>query len=139
MKVKLLHKDAKTPFKSTKQSSGYDVVATKDVYVWAARGVIKVPLGIAIEVPPGYELQIRSKSSLAAKGLMLANGIGTIDSDYRGEITALLYMLSGDIKIKKGEKIVQLVVQKIPDINIEQVDDLSNTERGSGGFGSTGK
>jgi dUTP pyrophosphatase len=137
MRIKLLHKDAKLPKRMTPGSSGFDVFVLTDLTISDTIGVVKIPLGISCEVPPGFEVQLRIRSSLASKGLILANGIGTIDSDYRGEVCALVYSLKGDIKIFKGERIAQLVLAKLPEIDVEEVAELNSTVRDVGGFGST--
>lgn len=100
-----------------------------------------VPTGIFIAVPPGHEAQIRARSGLAAKhGIGLANGIGTIDADYRGEIKVLLVNLSKEsFEIKDGERIAQLVIAKYEQIKWQEVETLEETKRGKNGFGSTGQ
>lgn len=99
-----------------------------------------VPTGLYIAIPEGYEGQIRGRSGLALKsGITLANGIGTIDSDYRGEVKVILINLGTEpFEIKNGDRIAQLVLIKYEKINFELVDDLDNTKRGEGGFGHTG-
>lgn len=101
---------------------------------------LKVPLGFKIQLPPGWELQVRARSGNADNsGIMMTNGIGTIDSDYRGEVTALLYNSSDDpFPIEDGDRIAQVCVQPTYQIGWNVVDKLEETERGEGGFGSTG-
>ena len=100
-----------------------------------------VPTGLFIELPQGYEAQVRPRSGLAIKhGITCLNTPGTIDADYRGEIKIVLINLSGDKQIiNPGDRIAQLVIQKVEKINWEQVTVLTETVRSSGGFGSTGK
>ena len=100
-----------------------------------------VPTGLFIELPTGYEAQVRPRSGLAIKqGITCLNSPGTIDADYRGEIKIVLINLSGEQQIiNPGDRIAQLVIQKIEKINWEQVTVLTETVRNSGGFGSTGK
>ena len=100
-----------------------------------------LPTGLHIELPQGYEAQIRPRSGLAAKrGLGLLNSPGTIDSDYRGEIKCILVNLSNETQtIEPGERIAQMVIARYEQIVWEQVSVLEETERSSGGFGSTGK
>src|SRR5574338_308394 len=95
IKVKLLNENARLPTRATAESAGYDVYATEDCDI--ARGnFYTMPLGLAVEIPPGYELQVRPRSGLAAKyGITVVNTPGTIDSDYRGEVKVLLHRLSG--------------------------------------------
>lgn len=100
-----------------------------------------IPLGIKIEIPEGYEVQIRPRSGLALKhGIGMVNSIGTIDSDYRGEIGAILINLSKDeYVVQPQERIGQIILNKVEKIEWEVVESLNETERGSGGFGHTGK
>ena len=102
---------------------------------------VLVPTGIYIELPKGYEAQVRPRSGLAAKnGITVLNTPGTIDSDYRGEIKVILVNLSNeDFVLKPGERIAQMVVAKHERVEWEEVQVLEETERGDGGFGSTGK
>jgi dUTP pyrophosphatase len=98
------------------------------------------PTGFAVEVPQGYELQVRSRSGLAKQGLFVTNSPGTIDSDYRGEICVLLSNLDPNrsYTVNRGDRIAQLVLCEVPRLSIQEVEELSSTERGEGGFGSTG-
>ena len=98
-----------------------------------------IPSGIAIEVPRGYDVQIRPRSGLSAKGVGVT--FGTIDSDYRGEILITMYLFNPDatFEIKHGDRIAQMVISKTADLPLVEVEKLSSTERGSGGHGSTGK
>ena len=100
-----------------------------------------VPTGIFIGLPKGYEAQVRPRSGLAAKhGITVLNTPGTIDSDYRGEIKVILVNLSNEeFVLKPGERIAQLVISKYETAEWEEVEELDDTERGDGGFGSTGK
>jgi len=106
--------------------------------------VSMVRTGIAVAIPPGWEGQIRARSGLASRGLIVANGPGTIDSDYRGEIKVLLLNSAGldPFVLAEGERCAQLLLSKVPSVEIIEVSDaekLGNTERGKGGFGSTGR
>jgi len=98
-----------------------------------------IPTGIAIEVPRGYDVQIRPRSGLSSKGVGVT--LGTIDSDYRGEILITMYLFNPDatFEIKHGDRIAQMVVGKVADLPLVEVEELSPTERGVGGHGSTGK
>ena len=102
---------------------------------------IAVPTGLFIELPIGFEAQVRPRSGLALKhGISLPNTPGTIDSDYRGEIKVILINVSKEpFKIESGDRIAQMVIQKYESISWEKVEQLSDSERGAGGFGSTGK
>ena len=99
-----------------------------------------VPTGLYVEIPAGYEIQVRPRSGLAAKkGVTVLNAPGTIDADYRGEIRVILVNLGGeDFVIEKGERIAQLVLARHERIDWEESGSLSESERGAGGFGSTG-
>jgi dUTP pyrophosphatase len=102
---------------------------------------IAVPTGLFIELPIGFEAQVRPRSGLTLKhGISVPNTPGTIDSDYRGEIKVILINLSNEpFKIESGDRIAQMVIQKYESISWEKVEQLSDSERGAGGFGSTGK
>jgi dUTP pyrophosphatase len=100
-----------------------------------------IPTGLFVELPAGYEMQVRPRSGLAAKyGLTVLNAPGTIDADYRGEVKVILANLSADeFTINDGERIAQLVVAQHAQVEWEAAEELSDTSRGAGGFGSTGK
>jgi dUTP pyrophosphatase len=108
----------------------------------AAGSVIAIPLGIKMEIPNGYEIQIRSRSSLSLKNrIVVGNGIGTIDPDYRGQVCAIIandHVRDG-YSINHGDRIGQIVLCKVAKANLIIVNELTETKRGSGGFGSTGK
>lgn len=99
-----------------------------------------IPAGFRVAIPPGYEMQVRPRSGASfKKGLLIPNAPGTIDSDYRGEVGIIIANASGlTMKIEHGERIAQLVLAKVPDLAEMEVDSLDDTERGAGGFGSTG-
>jgi dUTP pyrophosphatase len=100
-----------------------------------------VPTGLTIALPPGYEAQVRPRSGLAAKhGITVLNSPGTVDADYRGEICVLLINHSdAPFKVQRGERIAQMVIAAVAQVELASVAELSATERGSGGFGSTGR
>jgi dUTP pyrophosphatase len=111
------------------------------IHIWPGMRKL-IPSGIAIALPPGYEAQIRPRSGLAYKqGVTLANSPGTIDSDYRGPVGVLIINHGEDrVRIKRGDRIAQMLVQAVPRIQwIEVEDELDKTDRGRGGYGSTGK
>lgn len=101
----------------------------------------QIPTGIALEIPPGWEGQVRPRSGLAARyGLALTNSPGTIDSDYRGEILVLVINLGQEpVRLRRGQRIAQMVFAPVARVAFEEVDDLAATDRGEGGFGSTGE
>ena len=143
MKVKIINTSAyPTPEYKTEGSAGMDLCAntTFETTIAPLQRVL-VPTGIYIELPKGYEAQVRPRSGLAAKnGVTVLNTPGTIDSDYRGEIKVILVNLSNeDFVLKPGERIAQMVVAKHERVEWEEVKVLEATERGEGGFGSTGK
>ncbi len=134
-------RDLPAPERATAQAAGFDLRARVDegmVLLPGARGV--VPTGIAIALPPGFEAQVRPRSGLAMKhGLSVINAPGTVDSDYRGEIRVLLINLGEEpVRIRRGDRIAQLVVQRLPRIVLREAPELPETTRGTGGFGHTG-
>jgi dUTP pyrophosphatase len=142
MKIKIINKSEHAlPSYETMFSAGMDLrafVAESSTLKPLQRAVVKT--GLFIELPIGYEAQVRPRSGLAAKkGITVLNAPGTIDADYRGEIGVILVNLSNeDFTIENGERIAQLVIAKHERANWEEVDALEATDRGSGGFGSTG-
>lgn len=115
-----------------------DVSSSIDITIKPKETVV-IPLGFAVELPKRYELQVRNRSGLAKAGLIIPNGIGTIDSGYRGEVHMMLYnTTSKPYVIKKYDRIGQVVINKVPFMVIQQIHKLSKTERGNNGFGSTG-
>lgn len=133
--------DLELPSYATPDSAGMDVRAanTKDVVLASGERML-VPTGLIFEIPRGYEIQIRPRSGLAIKnGITMLNSPGTIDSDYRGEVKVIVINHGREpFMIKRGERIAQLVIAPVVQLKIEEVDELSSTERGTGGFGSTG-
>lgn len=135
LKVKLLESNAKSPFKAHSSDAGFDLFCIEDVQVKC--GVVnKLRTGIAVAVPKGFYGRIAPRSGLAFKhGADVLAGV--VDSGYRGEVQVLMSTLR-DFEFKAGDKVAQLVLERISDIdNVEVVEDLDSTERGSGGFGST--
>lgn len=134
----------KIPSYQTKGAAGCDICAflNENESILLKKGErVLVPTGIKMEIPEGFEVQIRPRSGLAIKnGITCLNTPGTIDSDYRGEVKVILINLGNeDFEIKNGERIAQLVVAPVTQANFLSVDLLNETERGSGGFGHTGK
>ena len=130
------------PHYATKQSAGLDLPAAIDNDVVIKAGETKIiPTGIAIALPAGCEAQIRPRSGLAAKhSITVLNSPGTIDADYRGEVKAILINHSTeDFTITRGMRIAQMVIAKYEHVKFDEVQSLEETERGEGGFGSTGK
>ena len=142
MKVKIVNKSGyDVPFYATELSAGMDLKAAIEEPVdldSLCRAM--VPTGLYIALPEGYEAQIRPRSGLAAKhGVTVCNSPGTVDADYRGEIKVILVNLSKEkFVINPGERIAQMVIAKYEKIEWDEVEVLDETERGAGGFGSTG-
>lgn len=133
--------DLPLPSYQTEHAAGFDLLAAveQDVTIMPSERTI-IPTGLKIELPEGYELQIRGRSGLAAKsGIMLANGVGTIDTDYRGEIGIILLNTSKEpFTVHRGDRIAQGIVAQFEQASWIEVNELSETSRGTGGFGSTG-
>lgn len=141
MKIKIVNK-SKHPLPSyeTLFSAGMDLRANTSLVIEPLERVM-VPTGLYISLPEGYEAQVRPRSGLAIKkGITVLNSPGTIDADYRGEICVILINLSKqDFEINDGDRIAQMVISRHEKAEWEEVDILDETERGAGGFGSTGK
>lgn len=143
LKIKKLHKDAITPTYATSGSACFDLYAINEKPVEVGVSVI-IPTGLAFEVPEGYVMNIFSRSGHGFKDdLRLANCVGKIDSDYRGEVMVKLTsdkQGNNGLKIKSGDRIAQAEIVPVHRVNeFVVVDELSSTDRGAGGFGSTGK
>lgn len=127
------------PEYQTEGAAGFDLSSAEDIVVKAGQTAI-IPTGLSFEIPTGYELQVRSRSGLAAKySLFVLNAPGTIDSDYRGEVKVILHNGgSEDFQIYRKDRIAQGVIAPVFRAVFRDVESLSDTRRGSGGFGSTG-
>lgn len=139
VKVKRLLPDAKLPKQEHEGDAGFDLFSTEDVTLKPMERKL-VSTGIAVSIPHGYEGQVRPKSGLAINfGITMVNTPGTVDAGYRGEIKVIMINLGEkEYRVEKGKKICQLVFNKIELPQIEEVQDLDETKRGQGGFGSTG-
>ncbi len=128
------------PMYATKGAAAMDIVAAEDSVI-PVKGAARIRTGICVEIPEGYEIQFRPRSGLAYNhGITVLNSPGTIDSDYRGELMGIMVNHGfSNYHVTRGERIAQLVLAKVEQAEIEQVLELGDTERGSGGFGSTGK
>lgn len=143
MKVKIINKSQNTlPEYATEYSAGLDLRANleEDIFMKPFERKL-IPTGLFVELPKGYEAQIRPRSGLAIKhGISVLNSPGTIDADYRGEIQVILINLSNeDFVIKNGERICQMVIAEHTQIRWDEVEVINETQRGTGGFGHTGK
>lgn len=141
MNLKIISKSGIMPKYETAGSAGFDIRAYIEEPMTLAPGERKlVPTGLYFQLEPGYEAQVRARSGLAIKkGIGLVNGIGTIDSDYRGEVCVpLINWGQDDFVIENGDRIAQVVIAKYEQVTFELTDAINETERGAGGFGHTG-
>ena len=123
-------------------SSGFDIFANNDDMISIApMNTAIIPTGLTMEIPAGYEVQIRPRSGLAIKkNITVLNTPGTIDADYRGEVKIILTNFGKEpFEIHNGDRIAQMVINKLPQCYLSEVDELNSTQRGAGGFGSTGQ
>lgn len=139
LKVKRLSLDAKLPSKANPGDAGWDLTAVSERYDIEGK-YFEYDLGLSFEIEPGYVGLIFPRSSVTNKDLTLGNAVGVLDSSYRGKVTARFKPLEkiGLRKYKAGDKVAQLVIIPLPEVELEEVSELSNTERGSGGYGSSG-
>ena len=128
------------PKKAHPDDAGYDLYSRIDAVLEPLSGMA-IPVGFAMELPTGYEAQIRPRSGLAAKHhITVTNSPGTVDANYRGEIKAILYNLGKEpFIIQRGDRIAQMVICELPEIELVEATELSETDRNTNGFGSTGK
>ena len=141
VQVKKLNSKAIIPHHGSEQAAGYDIFACLSEAISIAPGeVAKIPTGLAIKPPSGYYIEIVARSGLATKqGLRLANSVGICDEDYRGEYIVALYNDSSETRvINHGDRIAQMLLKQYNLCEFEEVEELDDTARGAGGFGSTG-
>ena len=142
MKVKVINRSSNPlPEYATDLSAGLDVrAANEEPVILEPLGRAMIPTGLYLEIPAGYEVQVRPRSGLAAKkGITVLNAPGTIDADYRGEVCVILINLSSvPFVVEKGERVAQLVLARHERLEWEEAGELGETVRGTGGFGSTG-
>ena len=142
VKFAKLDDNAQLPTQGSAQAAGWDLYALEETIVIKGASVM-IPTGLACAIPEGWEGQIRCRSSLGKKGMILPNGVGTIDSDYRGELMVLATWIGEQesFTVKKGERIAQLLFAPVPKVTIVETEfqNLGDTERGKGGFGSSGQ
>jgi dUTP pyrophosphatase len=135
-------KDIPLPSYSTEGSSGMDIrAAVDDEFILHKKDVAVIPTNLSVEIPEGYEIQVRPRSGLAANsGIGILNSPGTIDSDYRGEIKIILFNFSHeDFIVKRGDRIAQIIINQYVKAVVEETEELNDSTRGKGGFGHTGK
>lgn len=140
IRVKLLRPGARLPSRATADSSGFDLFACLDGgTVTVTQRPVLIPTGIALEVPPGLDVQVRPRSGLAREGVIAI--FGTIDADYRGEVMVTMYTTAPEIRhvVRDGDRIAQLVVGLLAPVAFTVASTLSTTARGAGGHGSTGR
>jgi dUTP pyrophosphatase len=140
VKIKKLTQTAQLPIKATPESAGFDLHTIEDVTI-APGEHCAVSTGLAVELQPGFAMLIYPRSGNAKKyGITLSNAVGVVDSDYRGEVKILLHNAgNNEVHFRVGDRIAQAIIHQLPAIEIVECEDLSNTVRGAGGFGSTGK
>jgi len=134
-------RDLPLPRRATSQSAGFDLQACVESSVEIRPGDrALVPTGIAVALPRGYEAQIRPRSGLALRsGLTLLNTPGTVDADYRGEVRLIVVNLGREpVTVHRGDRLAQMVVLRLPAVELEEVEEIPGSERGEGGFGHTG-
>ena len=140
LRVQLLRPGARLPQRATPGATGLDLFACIEAPdgIKLGRDPVRVPTGIAIEVPPGYDAQVRPRSGLSAQGVGVT--FGTIDSDYRGEVLVTMHLFGSQesYTVRHGDRIAQLVISRLADLPVVEAQGLSPTERGQGGHGSTG-
>jgi len=157
LKVKKLHKDAVIPFKAHKSDAGFDLFSTEDINIVPGETLI-IKTGIAVQLPPNFEIQIRPRSGVTSKTKLRVQ-LGTVDEGYRGELGIIIDNISpfavNDVgvnyidgspekydctiyQIRKGDKLAQFVVNELPEVEIVVEEDLNDGDRGENGFGSTG-
>ncbi len=139
VKVKRLVPEGQVPVQARAGDAAFDLHSVVEHVVQAGESYA-VPTGIALEIPNGYEGQVRPRSGLALKqGITITNSPGTIDSGYRGEVKVIIHNLGKErFHITKGMRIAQLAIRPVPEVKFIEVDELENSDRGAGGFGSTG-
>ena len=132
--------DLPLPKYASEDAAGLDIASAEELVLEPGQRHA-VDTGFAIEIPPGYEVQVRPRSGLAIRnGITCLNTPGTIDSDYRGEVKVILANLGGEpFQVRRGERIAQLVPAPVLRATFQEMDDLNSTQRGAGGFGSTGR
>ena len=142
VRFKKLTKTAMTPTKGSAFAAGYDLYAdTTQEIVVEPGDTVPFCTGIAMEIPDGYCGKIYSRSGLSTKyGMRLANGVAVIDSDYRGNVRIPMYNDSSDpFTVMPHERLAQIIIEKVPDVTFYETDELTDTDRGDGGFGSSGR
>ena len=139
LKVQRLHPEARLPARATEGASGLDLCAClPDGDLLLGPDPVRVPTGVALEIPPGYDAQVRPRSGLSLQGVGVS--FGTIDSDYRGEVLVTMWVFGSrrEHRVRHGDRIAQLVVASLAELPVIEVEALTPSARGAGGHGSTG-
>lgn len=137
IKFKKLHPEAKAPYQATPGSAGFDLTAVSREELNAY--LTKYDTGLAVEIPEGYVGLVFPRSSVYKTDTMLTNCVGVIDSDYRGSITAVFAGRNNVNEYKVGDRIMQMLIMPVPEVRYIEAEELTETERGTGGYGSTGR
>ncbi|MGE5595204.1 MAG: dUTP diphosphatase [Hyphomicrobiales bacterium] len=139
VRVRRLRADARLPGRATAGASGFDLYACIDSPVTVGQHPVLIGTGLAFEVPEGIDAQVRARSGLAKQGVL--STFGTLDADYRGELMVTLYTTAPDIthEVRNGDRIAQIVFTRLAPVALELAEQLTETERGAGGHGSTGR
>ncbi|GIW12975.1 MAG: deoxyuridine 5'-triphosphate nucleotidohydrolase [Tepidiforma sp.] len=139
VRVQLLRDGARLPARATELSSGFDLAACISAPVKVTNSPVLIPTGIALQIPPGVDAQVRPRSGLARRGVLCT--FGTIDADYRGELLVTLYTVTPGLTyiVEPGDRIAQLVFGLLAPVSVELAEVLSHTARGAAGHGSTGR
>lgn len=134
-----IHENAKLPILSSEEAACSDLYSVEDILIPSGKTVL-VPTGLQVAfIPKGYKIEIYCRSGMASKGMHIGNGVGQVDSDYRGEIKVIIFNSTDkDFSIKVGDRIAQIALEKVNPVKYEFVKAITETKRGSGGFGSTG-
>lgn len=139
MKIKPFNLDVQVPVYATSGSAGADIFLPVDWEIHPGE-TVTIPCRFALEIPPGFEVQLRVRSSIGKKGLIMPNAPATIDSDYRGEVHVMLHNIHNfPIRLKRGDRIAQMILAPVFQAQFLVVQDLNPSIRGEGGFGSTGR
>lgn len=138
--IKKLNPEAVIPKYAKAGDAGMDLVAISKTLTEVGEdyGYLEYGTGLAFEIPEGYVGLVFPRSSISKTGAILSNSVGVIDSGYRGEVTARFKQIPGSLEYNKGDRIAQLIIIPYPEIEFNEVEELSDTERGSGGYGSSG-
>ena len=138
IKYRKLHPDAKAPKQGQYGDAGFDFSVLSVEPIKGEKAVI-IHSGICVEIPYGYQGELRARSSVHKTNTILSNGVGTIDAGYRGEVKGVFYLNGNDNPFEIGDRFAQLVIMPAPPVKYVEVEELSESERGENGYGSTGK